>query len=307
VRKISLAFVLFGFLGLGSELILAVSTEPPSLDPTTNAAAVIRLLLQGNLYENLVTVDEEGRFQPVLARSWEISEDGKTYTFYLQEHVVFHDGAICDAEAVRKSFVRAKSRERGHIHPEYFEGIEAIEVLDDLTVRFVLAKPDAAFLALLALGDSVVVPDRDDLGKNPVGTGPFRFDRWDPGYQLRLVRYERYWDPRKPKLEAVTFRFIADSTSQMASLRAGDVDVLVEATPELAQSLSNSPNIRILSAPQDMVQILAINKTRAPFDSLAVRQALALAVDREELIKLVSLNYASPVGSHLAPYSPLLC
>jgi peptide/nickel transport system substrate-binding protein len=92
--KFSLAFVLFGFLGLGSELILAVSTEPPSLDPTTNAAAVIRLLLQGNLYENLVTVDEEGRFQPVLARSWEISEDGKTYTFYLQEHVVFHDGAI---------------------------------------------------------------------------------------------------------------------------------------------------------------------------------------------------------------------
>jgi peptide/nickel transport system substrate-binding protein len=304
VRKISLAFVLFGFWGLGGELILAVSTEPPSLDPTTNAAAVIRLLLQGNLYENLVTVDEEGRFQPVLARSWEISEDGKTYTFYLQEHVVFHDGAICDAEAVRKSFMRAKSRERGHIHPEYFEGIEAIEVLDDLTVRFVLAKPDAAFLALLALGDSVVVPDRDDLGKNPVGTGPFRFDRWDPGYQLRLVRYERYWDPRKPKLEAVTFRFIADSTSQMASLRAGDVDVLVEATPELAQSLSNSPNIRILSAPQDMVQILAINKTRAPFDSLAVRQALALAVDREELIKLVSLNYASPVGSHLAPTLP---
>jgi peptide/nickel transport system substrate-binding protein len=142
------------------------------------------------------------------------------------------------------------------------------------------------------------------LGKTRWGPDHFRFDRWDPGYQLRLVRYERYWDPRKPKLEAVTFRFIADSTSQMASLRAGDVDVLVEATPELAQSLSNSPNIRILSAPQDMVQILAINKTRAPFDSLAVRQALALAVDREELIKLVSLNYASPVGSHLAPTLP---
>ncbi|MGC9018270.1 MAG: ABC transporter substrate-binding protein [Candidatus Bipolaricaulaceae bacterium] len=304
MRKVCLAFVFLGFLGFGSELILAVSTEPPSLDPTTNAAAVIRLLLQGNLYETLLTVDEEGRFQPVLARSWEISEDGRAYTFYLREPVFFHDGTACDAEAVRRSFLRAKDPKRGHVHPEYFQEIEEIQVLDDSTVRFVLARSDAAFLALLALGDAVVVPDRDDLGKNPVGTGPFRFDRWDPGYQLRLVRYERYWDQGKPKLEAIIFRFIADPASQLVSLRSGDVDVIVEATPELAQSLGHSPGIGVLSAPQDLVQILAINKTRPPFDSLAVRKALALAVDREELIRLVSLGYASPVGSHLAPTAP---
>ncbi len=150
----------------------------------------------------------------------------------------------------------------------------------------------------------MVVPDRDDLRKNPVGTGPFRFDRWDPGYQLRLVRYEGYWDQGKPKLEAIVFRFITDPASQLAALQAGNVDVLVEATPELAQSLSRSSTIRVLSAPQNLVQILAINKTRPPFDSLAVRKALALAVDREELIRLVSLGYASPVGSHLAPTMP---
>ncbi|MCS7240717.1 MAG: ABC transporter substrate-binding protein [Candidatus Bipolaricaulota bacterium] len=295
---------LCGFLALGTELVVAVSTEPPSLDPTTNAAAIIRLLLQYNLYETLVGVNEAGALQPLLAKSWEISEDSRVYTFHLHEDVVFHDGTPCDAEAVRKSFLRAKDPYRGHVHPEYFQTIKRIEVVNPQTIRFFLEEPDASFLTLLALGDSVIVPDRDDLRANPVGTGPFRYDRWDPGYQLRLVRHERYWDHAKPKLDALVFRFISDSTSQLAALQAGDVDVVVEVTPEVAQALGQSKDVRILSAPQDLVQIIAINKTRPPFDDLRVRQALASAVDRDELIRLVALGYASPVGSHLAPTAP---
>ncbi len=117
MRKVCLAFVFLGFLGFGGELILAVSTEPPSLDPTTNAAAVIRLLLQGNLYETLVTVDEEGRFRPLLAQSWEVSADGRAYTFYLREQVFFHDGTACDAKAVRKAFCAQKIRNVGMSTP----------------------------------------------------------------------------------------------------------------------------------------------------------------------------------------------
>ncbi len=294
----------FGFLACGRELTIAVSTEPPSLDPTTNAAAIIRLLLQQNLYETLVTVDENGRFQPLLAQSWEISNDGLTYTFHLRENVLFHDGTPCDAEAVKASFLRAKDPAQGHIHPEYFQNIKQIEILNPWKVQFVLETPDASFLALLALGDAVVVPNRVDLSQNPVGTGPFRFERWDPGYQLRLMRYESYWDPIKPKLDAVTFRFISDPTNQLAALKAGDVDVVLELTPEIASTLNREQNITVLSAPQDLVQIVAINKTRPPFDDLRVRQALALAVDRGEIIRLVSLGYASPVGSHLAPTAP---
>ncbi len=301
--KVLVFCVLVSFFALGNELVVAVSTEPPSLDPTTNAAAAIRLLLLYNVYETLVALDENGRLQPLLAQSWEIGEDGRTYTFFLRPHVMFHDGTLCNAEAVKRSFLRAKNP-TVHVHPEYFQGIAMIETLDEQTIRFVLEEANASFFTLLALGDSVVVPDRADLSGNPVGTGPFRFDRWDPGYQLRLVRNEAYWDSKRPKLSSVTFRFIADPTGQMAALRAGDVDVVLVETPEMAKSLEGERGLVVLSAPQELVQILAINKTRPPFHDLRVRQALALAVDRTELIRLVALGYASPVGSHLAPSAP---
>lgn len=303
MRKVLILCVWLALTALGNELVVAVSTEPPSLDPTTNAAAVIRLLLQYNLYETLVALGPNGELQPLLARSWEVSEDGHTYTFFLRSGLTFHDGTACDAEAVKKSFLRAKDPQI-HVHPEYFQGIVAIDTPNAHTIRFVLAGADASFLTLLALGDSVIVPDREDLGRNPVGTGPFRFERWDPGYRLRLVRNEAYWDPERPKLSAVTFRFIPDPVGQLFALKAGDVDGILEVTPEVAQSLENDPGIRVWSAPQELVQILAINKTRPPFHDLRVRQALALAVDRAELIRLVSLGYASPVGSHIAPSAP---
>lgn len=304
MRKIFLLFAFLSLSVLGTELRVAISTEPPSLDPTTNAAAVIRLLLQHNLYENLVQVDENGEIVPMLAQSWEISADGKTYTFYLREGVLFHDGTPCDAEAIRRSFLRAKDKNRGIVHPQYFANVGEIHVLDEKTVQFVLQKEDAAFLTLLALGEAVIVPDRDDLGRNPVGTGPFRFERWDPGHQLRLARNPAYWREGRPKVEALVFRFISDPAAQLAALRAGDVDVIAEVTPEIAQTLEREEKFTVLSAPQDLVQILAINKNRAPFDRPEVRQALAHAIDRSQLIRLVSLGFASPVGSHLAPSAP---
>lgn len=304
MRKVLLLWVVLSFLAIGSDLIVAVSTEPPSLDPTTNAAAVIRLLLLYNLYEPLVRLNESGQVEPLLARSWEISEDGHIYTFFLREGVRFHSGEPCDAFAVKRSFLRALDPAQGHVHPEYFQGIERIEVVDPLTVRFILKKPDASFLSLLALGESVIVPNRNDLGTNPVGTGPFQFASWDRGYQLRLVRNQDYWDPSLPKLSGVTFRFIPDPVAQLAALRAGDVDLLVEVTPEIALDLLEDQRFSVLAIPQELVQIVAINKNRVPFQDLRVRQALAHAVDRAQIIDLVSLGFASPVGSHIAPCAP---
>lgn len=305
MRKLLGLLLSVGIVCGAAELRVALSTEPPSLDPTTNAAAVIRLVLQNNLYETLVGMDETGAFRPLLATSWEISEDSRTYTFHLRSGLRFHDGTPCDAEAVRRSFLRAMDPDGGHVHPQFFTNIAAIEVLAPETIRFSLREADAAFLALMASGDAVIVPaQKDDLFRHPVGTGPFRFERWDPGYQLRLVRNPFYWDPERPKVEALVFRFIPDVAAQLAALRNGEVDVLVEVTPEVAQAIAADPRFYVLSAPQDLVQILAINKLREPFGDLRVRQALAYAVDRGQLIELVALGYASPVGSHLAPGTP---
>ncbi|HAZ27820.1 TPA: ABC transporter substrate-binding protein [Candidatus Acetothermia bacterium] len=291
-----------GLLGAGAEVRVAVGTEPPGLDPTTNAAAVIRLLLHHNLYENLVQVDEAGNLNGQLALSWEVSPDALVYTFHLREGVRFHDGTPCDAEAVRRSFLRAMDPQTRHPRREFFAGIAAIEALNAQTVRFQLSRPDASFLAVLALGDSVIVPaGAADLARNPVGTGPFRFGEWRPGHSLRLVRSTDYYVPGTPALEAVTFRFIPDPAAQLAALRAGDVDVVAEVVPEVAVTLVGDPQLRVQTGPQDLVQILATNTARPPFSDLRVRQALAHAVNREQIISLVYHGLASPIGSHLAP------
>ena len=299
-----LASLLYLVSAPASQLVVAVATEPPSLDPTTNAAAVIDLLLHHNLYENLVQVTPSGELQGQLAASWEISQDGRVYTFHLREGVLFHDGTPCDAAAVRESFLRLMDPATGIPHPEYFQDIAAIETPERLTVRFILKQPDPAFLPTLALGDAVVTPPDEDLAIHPVGTGPFRFSEWRPGDRLILEENPNYYLPGIPKLVRVEFRFIPDPSAQLAALQAGDVDLVVDLTPEIAATLVGTPGVRLVSGPMNLVQILAINTARAPFSDLRVRQALSYAVDRDEIIELVSFGFGTPIGSHIPLGTP---
>ena len=287
-----------------SQLMVAVATEPPSLDPTTNAAAVIDLLLHHNLYENLVQVTPSGELHGQLAASWEISQDGRVYTFHLREGVLFHDGTPCDAAAVRESFLRLMDLATGVPHPEYFQDVATIETPDRLTVRFVLKEANPAFLPTLALGDAVVTSAKDDLATRPIGTGPFRLAEWQPGQRLVLARNPDYYLPGIPELERVEFRFIPDPSAQLAALQAGDVDLVVDLAPEIAATLENTPGLQVISGPMNLVQILAVNTAREPFSDPRVRQALACAVDRDEIIELVSFGYGTPIGSHIPTATP---
>jgi peptide/nickel transport system substrate-binding protein len=285
---------------------VAVSTEPPSLDPTTNAAAVIDLLLHHNLYENLVQLDPQGNLHGQLAASWEVSSDQLTYTFHLREGIRFHDGAPCDAEAVKASFLRLLDPRTAVPHPEYLEDIATIETPDPLTIEFMLRKPSPAFLPTLALGDTVitrVAPD-SDLSSHPVGTGPFRFDRWQAGERLVLTRNPHYYLSGVPTLERVEFDFIPDPAAQLAALKAGDVDLVVDLAPEIAASLEDDPRFSIVSGPMNLVQILAINTARPPFTEAGVRRALAYAVDRGAIIDLVDFGFGTPLGSHIPTATP---
>jgi len=300
----TLAFLLYLVSAPASQLIVAVSTEPPSLDPTTNAAAAIDLLLHHNLYENLVQVTPGGELHGQLAAAWEVSEDGRVYTFHLREGVLFHNGAPCDAEAVRESFLRLMDPATGVPHPEYFQDIVAIETPERLTVRFLLAEPDPAFLPTLALGDAVVTPARGDLALRPIGTGPFRLADWQPGQRLVLARNPDYYLAGVPQLERVEFRFIPDPAAQLAALQAGDVDLVVDLAPELAATLAGTPGVQLISGPMNLVQILAVNTARAPFSDLRVRQAVSYAVDRDEIIEFVSFGFGTPIGSHIPPGTP---
>jgi peptide/nickel transport system substrate-binding protein len=207
-------------------LVLGLGIEPPGLDPTIAAPVAIREVTWVNLYEGLVRIDRDGRVQPLLAKSWEVSPDGLSYTFRLQTGVKFHDGTAFDSADVKFAFDRARAPNSTNAQKQIFAPIDSIETPDPATVTIKLKEPSGNFLYYLGWGDAVIVaPETAENNRaTPVGTGPFKFKAWTRGDRVELVRNPDYWQPGKVKLESVTFRFINDPQAQVAAVRAGDVD-----------------------------------------------------------------------------------
>lgn len=291
----------------GGTLIVAESAEPPGLDPTTNAAAAIDRIVNHNLFEGLVMVDPKGNIVPGLAERWEISANGLEYTFYLRSGVKFHDGRPLTAADVKYTIERDQDPETGHPHPEYYADIAEIEIVDDLTIKFKLSKISPALLSNLALGDSIIVPQGagDELKSHPIGTGPFQFVEWVRGDHVTLARFEDYYGKDDqgrplPYLDKVIFRFIPDPSAALAALRAGDVDAIL-LSGEQVPIVEADPNLKIVSGPQNLVQIMAINNSRKPFDDVRVRRAISYAIDKEAVIEGSVAGYGTPIGSHMTP------
>ena len=294
----------------GGTLVVAEMAEPPGLDPTTNPAAAIDRILQHNLYEGLVKIDPQGNILPALAEEWEVSPDGLEYTFHLRRGVKFHNGRELVAEDIKFTFERAMDPETGHPHPEYYANVAEIEVLDKYTVRFRMKAPTPGFLYYLTEGDSIIVPEEavETLASQPIGTGPFKFVEWVRGDHVTLERFEDYYGTdaqgnKLPYLDRVIFKFIPDPSAALAALQAGNVDVII-LTGENVPVVEADPNLKIVSGPQNLVQIMAINNAREPFDDLRVRQAICHALDRERIIEGAMFGYGTPIGSHLTPVSP---
>src|SRR5215213_1542042 len=217
-------------------LVVSLPIEPPGLDPTIAAPVAIREVTWVNLYEGLVRLDRTGKVQPLLAKSWEVSPDGLSYTFHLQPGVKFHDGTAFDSADVKFAFDRARDPKSTNAQKQIFAPITAIETPDPETVVIRLKETSGNFLTYLGWGDAVIVaPETADANAaNPVGTGPFKFKSWTRGDRVELVRNPDYWQKDKIKLDSVTFRFISDSQAQVAAVKAGDVDAFPNlAAPEL--------------------------------------------------------------------------
>ena len=288
-----------------TDLIIAVPDEPPSLDPTANASAAIDQILNQNVYEGLVRVTPRGKIEPALAERFDVSPDGKIYTFYLRRDVSFHDGTPFTAEDVTATFTRNMAPGSSHPHPEYYAYIERMGTPDPYTIVFYMAEADGAFLSLLALGDSVILPEAvsESLATHPIGTGPFRFVEWIVGESLRLERFPDYYREDCPLLEEVVFRFLSDSATAYAALMAGNVDVLAKVSAEAAIGVAGDLRFITVAGPQNLVQIMAMNNERAPFSDLRVRQAIAHAVDRDAIIDGTMYGYGIALGSHMTPAS----
>lgn len=291
----------------GGNLVLCVGDEPPGLDPTASASAAIDRVVYANIMEGLVKVDRNGTFVPGLATQWEVSADGKVYTFQLRQGVTFHNGESFNAQVAKWNLERGAAENTKNAHPEFFRIIEKIETPDNQTLKVTLKDVDALFIVHMAEGDAVMLPMKgyENMAAAPIGTGPFQFSRWTRGDSVEMVRNNKYWNPALPYLDKVTYRFIKDPSAQVAALKAGDVDLIGWLfAPELATDIAKDKRFKVLSGASTSEVIMSTNNKAKPFDNKLVRQAIAHAIDRQTVIDLVMAGYGTVIGSHWPPVTP---
>jgi peptide/nickel transport system substrate-binding protein len=287
-------------------VILGMVLEPsPGLDPTMSPAAAIGEIVHFNVLEGLTKINMDGSITPLLAESWAIDPDGKSYTFRLRKGVKFHNGEAFDASDVKFSFARAKAEgSTNKAKKAVFDNIARIETPDPFTVIVVLNQADGNFLFRMGENTAVILDPKSaaTTSTRPVGTGPFRFDGWAKGSSVTLVKYDGYRNAPVVKMRKVTFRFVNDSAAQVASLLAGDIDGFprFQALESLKQ-FQNDPRFAVVQGGTEGKTIVSINNRKKPFDDVRVRRALAAAVDRQAVIDGASEGYGKPIGSHMVP------
>ncbi|MCI5097028.1 MAG: ABC transporter substrate-binding protein [Rhodobacteraceae bacterium] len=295
-----------GMAMANSSVTVGMQLEPPHLDPTSAAAGAIDSVLYSNVFEGLTRFMGDGSVVPGLAKSWDISADGKTYTFHLQDGVMFHDGSAMDAEDVKFSLDRARAEDSTNAQKALFAGISDVMVVDPLTVKVSLSEPNGNFLFNMAWGDAVIVAPESigDIKTNPVGTGAFKFAGWVQGDRIDLEKNASYWGT-PAVLDKASFKFISDPTAAFAAMMAGDIDAFSGfPAPENLPQFEADPRFQVLVGSTEGETILSTNNKQPPFDNPKVRAALAHAIDRQAIVDGAMFGYGTPIGTHFAPHNP---
>lgn len=276
-----------GAVDPNAELTVGLVLEPTNLDIRRTSGAALEQILVDNIYEGLVTRTQDNTIEDRLAKSHEISADGLTYTFTLNEGVTFHDGSELTSADVVSSYetVRTDAGVQGHAE---FAGVAEITAPDSATVRIVLSEPDQNFLFTLTGPAGLVFKSDDDTDLKTAenGTGPFTLQRWSKGSSITFERYEEYWG-EKAGLAEVTFQYIPDFTAGVNAALDGSVDVLTAVDPNLVSQLEDSGEFTITTGRTTDKATLAFNSAKAPLDDERVRRALRLAIDHEALVEAV--------------------
>ncbi|OAN84907.1 ABC transporter substrate-binding protein [Sulfitobacter geojensis] len=303
---VSTAALLAGAAMAKDDITIAIQLEPPHMDPTSAAAGAIDSVLYSNVFEGLTRFMSDGSVVPGLAESWDISEDGLTYTFKLRSDVTFHDGTAMDAEDVKFSLDRIGAEDSANAQKALYSAISEVNAIDPMTVEVKLSEPNGNLIFNLAWGDAVIVAPEsiEGIKQTPIGTGAFKFDSWTQGDKVELSRNDAYWGDA-PALASATFKFISDPTAAFASVMAEDVDVFSGfPAPENLPQFEADPRFQVLVGSTEGETILSTNNKMPPFDNVKVREALAHAIDRQAIIDGAMFGLGTPIGTHFAPHNP---
>ncbi|MER1988022.1 MAG: ABC transporter substrate-binding protein [Solibacillus sp.] len=271
-----------------------------------------------NIYETLLNFGEQDTtIHPGLATKWDISEDGLTYTFTLQQGVKFHDGTDFNAEAVVKNINRWKAGSADSFY--YFnsmfkaEGediIKDVVAQDEHTVVFTLSRPQAPFLnniAMAAFGigsPTAFEANPNGLSDNPVGTGPFKFVEWKRNDSITIEKNADYWQEGLPKLAKVIYRSIPDNSARLNALTAGEVDLIDGVNPSDSATIEGNNKLQLIERPSMNIGYLGLTTTRAPFDNKLVRQAMNYAINRQGIVDAFFGGRAQVAVNPLPPSIP---
>lgn len=305
--------------GKDTTLVFGRGADSYTLDPQ-DSNEIETWLVTRNIYETLVEYEKETTdVIPKLAKEWNVSEDGKTWTFKLQEGVTFHDGTDFNAEAVVFNFERMMDKDNPNRHGGSFsvyrgmfngfkgEGssIEEIKAIDEYTVEFTLAQPQATFLSNLGMhAFGIISPEAlkkygEKINTNPVGTGPFKFVSWDPNDMISITKNDDYWVAGLPKLNNIIYKVIPDNSARLTALKNGELDIMVSLNPSDLGSVESDSKLKVHLRPPLNVGYLSINNLKEPFDNPKVRQAISHAVDKKGIASAYYYGLAEPVKNLL--------
>jgi len=297
----------------GGSVAVAVSSDPGGLNPAITTQGGVHLIC-GSIFSGLVAHDLNLNPVPDLAERWEISSDGRTYTFHLAPAAEFHDGAPVTSEDVRFTFEQLLLKYHSRTRSSIGDNLRRIETPDPHTVVFEFNQPYAAFLQLLDVTNAPVMPKQlyentDPLtnqhNTHPVGSGPFKFQEWLKGDHITLQRNERYFKTGKPYLDRIVYKVTPASYMATIAFERGEVDYLLNPSPLDVARLKTTPGVVFTTKGREgyaTVETLIPNLTRAPLNDLRVRQAMAHAIDKDYLVDKLLLGMGTPATgpvSHL--------
>ncbi len=293
----------FGYAAAKDTIVIDLVSEPSSLDPQKQWNPDSYFVYR-NIFDQLVSRDDKGEIIPSIAQSWAYKSDSEI-AFTLRSDVTFHDGQKLTPEDVAFSINRIIDKKFASPQLSQFNKILSASVsgADEVTI-----KTDGSYPVLLSqLVKLSIVPKHvvekignDAFNLAPVGSGPYRFDKWQRGVDVVLVRNDGYWG-KKGYFQRADFRAVPDAATRVADLKAGSADLAVTLDPDLAAQLTGAGGVQVLTAVTERIAYLKLNTTRPPFNDVNLRRAVAFAVDRQSIIEGLLGGYDKPVSQLASP------
>lgn len=301
--------------GEGGTFVFGTAGDPVKLDPAVVTDGQSFKTID-QVYDTLIAFDgSTTELKPALARNWDVSADGLTYTMKLRQGVRFHDGTAFDATAVKWNFDRwADAKNPNHVGGdfEYYtdvagwpDVIKSVDVVDEYSVQFNLNVPQGPFLLNMALPAFVIISpasfelDRENAYKSPVGTGPFKFIEWVPGDKVVLEKYSNYWGDVS-SVDQVIIRTIPDNAARFLALKSGSIDMMDGVNTDDAVGAKKDRALSVLVRPPLNIAYLNFNQNAKPFDDVRVRQAVALGINRAGIVEALYRGFGQ-VAQQMIP------